>query len=67
MLEGIDIVEAVSSCSSAEGGRKILSPGSVLSLFGATLKTADHVKELSIDSVAIIAKVLGNELINLVA
>lgn len=60
LLEGVEIVEAVSNCSSADGGRKILSPGSVLLLFGATLKTADHVNEFSI-GVAMSADIMGNE------
>lgn len=40
-------VDAARSCSRADWGKRILSPGNVLLLFGATLNTADHVRVIS--------------------
>jgi hypothetical protein len=47
LLEVTVTVEAANNCSSADWGRRILSPGNAFLLLGATLKTADQDREIS--------------------
>ena len=51
--EGTATVEAERSCSSADWGRRILSPGNVLLDLGATLNTPVQEREIS-DGVAMV-------------